>query len=277
MTSPSVLARTPTIVLRSLALGSSCSMTLALIVIGGAVVLTKGLGVHEGPGTMSWGEFVLGLSLGPFCRGALPLPQLRRASRRLHGPRRFPWFLGTAPRDLGDGRRRGTRGTSGADTVFDSHGLRGPCVFRPHPNGVRSSSLRRRSERECCSIQWHPDGSGGDPSLCRMLVLGWGGRRLVALDIGSIQPAVHGNFYELYAIAAAVLGGCSLRGGEGTVLGVLIGAALIRVLNNSITLLEIPSQLEFAIIGAVILSGVIADEVIKRWVGERKRKKEWSA
>ena len=48
---------------------------------------------------------------------------------------------------------------------------------------------------------------------------------LFALDVNVIQPASHGNFYELYAIAAAVLGGCSLRGGEGSILGVVIGAA----------------------------------------------------
>jgi ribose/xylose/arabinose/galactoside ABC-type transport system permease subunit len=87
---------------------------------------------------------------------------------------------------------------------------------------------------------------------------------LFALDGNSVQPSSHGNFYELYAIAAAVLGGCSLRGGEGTILGVVIGAAVMRVLYNSISLLGIPSQLEFAIIGIVILLGVIADEVVKR-------------
>ena len=75
------------------------------------------------------------------------------------------------------------------------------------------------------------------------------GGMLFALDLNSVQPDKHGEFYELYAIAAAVLGGCSLRGGEGTVLGVVIGAAVMRVLNNSIVLLEIPDELEFAIIG----------------------------
>lgn len=87
---------------------------------------------------------------------------------------------------------------------------------------------------------------------------------LFALDLNSIQPAQHGNFYELYAIAAAVLGGCSLRGGEGTILGVIIGAAVMRVLRNSIFLVGIPDQLEFAIIGGVILVGVIVDEVVRR-------------
>jgi len=93
---------------------------------------------------------------------------------------------------------------------------------------------------------------------------------LFALDINSVQPEGIGNFYELYAIAAAVLGGCSIRGGEGTILGVVIGAALMRVLRNSITMLGIPSQLEFAIIGAVILIGVISDELVKRYAQKRR-------
>ena len=46
---------------------------------------------------------------------------------------------------------------------------------------------------------------------------------IIAFYTNSISPASHGNFYELYAIAAAVVGGCSLRGGEGTVLGIVIG------------------------------------------------------
>ena len=97
---------------------------------------------------------------------------------------------------------------------------------------------------------------------------------LFALDVNSVQPAAHGNFYELYAIAAAVLGGCSLRGGEGSILGVIIGAAVMRVLYNAINVLGIPTQLEFAIIGAVILAGVIADEVIRRIAVRRRAARE---
>lgn len=97
---------------------------------------------------------------------------------------------------------------------------------------------------------------------------------LFALDGNSVQPSGHGNFYELYAIAAAVLGGCSLRGGEGSILGVVIGAAVMRVLYNSINILGIPSQLEFAIIGAVILLGVIADEMFKRLAARRRALEE---
>ena len=93
---------------------------------------------------------------------------------------------------------------------------------------------------------------------------------LFALDFNSVQPSIQGNFYELYAIAAAVLGGCSLRGGEGSIFGVIIGAAVIRVLYNAINMLGIATQLEFAIIGAVILLGVTADEVIKRYAARHR-------
>lgn len=98
--------------------------------------------------------------------------------------------------------------------------------------------------------------------ICSVLA-GLGGM-LFALDVNTVQPASHGNFYELYAIAGAVLGGCSLRGGEGSILGVVVGAALIRVLYNSINVLGIATQLEFVILGVVILLGVVADEFLRR-------------
>lgn len=101
------------------------------------------------------------------------------------------------------------------------------------------------------------------------LLAGLGGV-LFALDVNSVQPSGLGEFYELYAIAAAVLGGCSLRGGEGSILGVVIGAAVMRVLYNAINILHIPTHLEFAIIGIVILGGVTADELIRRLVARRK-------
>jgi len=59
---------------------------------------------------------------------------------------------------------------------------------------------------------------------------------LFALNLNTVQPENLGNFYELYAIAAAVLGGCSLRGGEGSIFGVIIGAAVMRVLYNGSSL-----------------------------------------
>ena len=87
---------------------------------------------------------------------------------------------------------------------------------------------------------------------------------LIAFYTNSISPASHGNFYELYAIAAAVVGGCSLRGGEGTVIGIVLGTALLQVLRNLVNLLDIPSSLDFAVMGAVILIGAMADELWAR-------------
>jgi len=87
---------------------------------------------------------------------------------------------------------------------------------------------------------------------------------VLAFYTNSISPSSHGSFYELYGIAAAVLGGCSLRGGEGSIIGIVIGAALLQVLQNLVILLGIPSSLNFAVMGAVILIGVIADQVFER-------------
>ncbi len=85
-----------------------------------------------------------------------------------------------------------------------------------------------------------------------------------------------GVAYEMYAIAAAVLGGCSLRGGEGTVLGVVIGSAMMRVIDNGINMFQLPytdgdgirriwrldPNWTFIIIGGVILAAVILDQAI---------------
>ncbi|MFM2294528.1 MAG: hypothetical protein RLZZ350_941 [Verrucomicrobiota bacterium] len=83
---------------------------------------------------------------------------------------------------------------------------------------------------------------------------------LLAFYTNSVSASNHGNFYELYGIAAAVLGGCSLRGGEGSIIGILIGTALLQVLQNLVNLLGIQSSLNFAVMGSVVLIGVLADQ-----------------
>lgn len=85
-----------------------------------------------------------------------------------------------------------------------------------------------------------------------------------AFYTNSVSPSSHGNFFELYGIAAAVLGGCSLRGGEGSILGIVLGATLLQVLQNLVNLLGIPSSLNFAVMGGVILVGVVGDRVLSR-------------
>src|SRR3954469_13342032 len=87
---------------------------------------------------------------------------------------------------------------------------------------------------------------------------------VIAFYTNSVSPSSHGNFYELYAIAAAVVGGCSLRGGEGSIAGIVMGAALLQVLRNLVNLLDIPGSLDFAVMGGVILLGAIADQIVAR-------------
>ncbi|MBB3544791.1 ABC transporter permease [Rhizobium sp. BK399] len=95
-----------------------------------------------------------------------------------------------------------------------------------------------------------------------------------AMYTRSISPASHGQFYELYAIAAAVLGGFSLRGGEGSIIGVVLGTILLQELQNLVNLLGIPSSLNFAVMGGVILIGVLIDQ---QWHAIRAQRRLVSA
>ena len=83
--------------------------------------------------------------------------------------------------------------------------------------------------------------------------------------MNSAQAASFGSFYELYAIAGAVLGGTALRGGEAMVLGIVLGASLMQLLSNTINLVAASNQLEFAVVGAVILIGAAVDEGVRRF------------
>jgi ribose transport system permease protein len=85
---------------------------------------------------------------------------------------------------------------------------------------------------------------------------------LIGFYTNSISPASHGSFFELYAVAACVLGGLSLRGGEGSILGIFIGTAMIQLLRNIVNLQGIESSLEFVVMGGVILVAVSLDQVL---------------
>ncbi len=71
--------------------------------------------------------------------------------------------------------------------------------------------------------------------------------------------AKYGTMYELYVIAAVVVGGTSLRGGYGTVVGTLIGALIIAVIENGMNLVQIESYMQKVVFGAVILGAVLLD------------------
>jgi ribose/xylose/arabinose/galactoside ABC-type transport system permease subunit len=85
---------------------------------------------------------------------------------------------------------------------------------------------------------------------------------ILTARLNSAQP-IAGMMYELDAIAATVIGGTSLMGGEGTLLGTLIGALIMGVLRNGLNLLGVSSFLQQIIIGAVIIAAVLLDMGLK--------------
>jgi ribose transport system permease protein len=81
--------------------------------------------------------------------------------------------------------------------------------------------------------------------------------------LNSAQP-IAGMMYELDAIAATVIGGTSLMGGEGSLGGTLIGALIMGVLRNGLNLLGVSSFLQQIVIGGVIVGAVLVDTILKR-------------
>ena len=86
---------------------------------------------------------------------------------------------------------------------------------------------------------------------------------LLTARLNSAQP-IAGMNYELDAIAATVIGGTSLLGGEGTVSGTLIGALIMAVLRNGLNLLSVSSFFQQVVIGSVIIFAVLIDMALKR-------------
>jgi ribose transport system permease protein len=86
---------------------------------------------------------------------------------------------------------------------------------------------------------------------------------ILTARLNSAQP-IAGMMYELDAIAATVIGGTSLMGGEGTLAGTLVGALIMGVLRNGLNLLGVSSFLQQIVIGAVIVGAVLVDTVLKK-------------
>jgi ribose transport system permease protein len=87
---------------------------------------------------------------------------------------------------------------------------------------------------------------------------------LEAADVGSVPPSSAGQAYEMYGITGAVLGGCALRGGQGSLIGVVIGMAILRVIKSAVIFLGISTYWTFAVTGLVLLAAVIIDSAIRR-------------
>ena len=83
---------------------------------------------------------------------------------------------------------------------------------------------------------------------------------VMASQLKSGSPT-YGQMYELYVIAAVVVGGTSLAGGEGKVLGTLVGALIIAVIRNGMNLTGVESYTQKVVLGAVILGAVLLDRL----------------
>ena len=83
---------------------------------------------------------------------------------------------------------------------------------------------------------------------------------MISARLGSAQPAL-GSGYELQAIAAVVIGGTSLYGGKGSILGTLIGALIMSVLNNGLQITSVPQEWQNVALGIVILAAVYTDNM----------------
>jgi ribose transport system permease protein len=95
------------------------------------------------------------------------------------------------------------------------------------------------------------------------------GSVLEMLETRSTLATNAGQLLELYAITGAVLGGCSLRGGEGTIPGMFLGAAVLPLLRQLCSFLGGRSELDYVVIGLALLLGTVADELLKRRAARR--------
>ena len=154
------------------------------------------------------------------------------------------------------------RSVTGDSQHRDSAGgalRRRACLHVPHASGTLH--LRRRRQR-----------GGGSPVrrpratfvivfvyIVSALSAGLGGC-IQASQINTGTPNM-GVMYELYVIAAVVVGGTSLAGGSGRILGTLIGAFIISVIQNGMNLLGMESYTQQVVLGGVILGAVLLDKV----------------
>ncbi len=91
---------------------------------------------------------------------------------------------------------------------------------------------------------------------------------LLAARTGSGQPISGSDGLELQAITAAVLGGCALQGGKGTIAGALLGVIILGVLNNGMILTSVPTFYQLLARGALLIAAVVIAERQLSWRGE---------
>ena len=111
--------------------------------------------------------------------------------------------------------------------------------------------------------------SGVNVANWKTAVYAWGGTFsglagvMIASRLNSAQPAL-GVGYELEAIAAVVIGGTSLSGGQGTILGTIIGAFIISTLTNGLRIMNVPQEWQFVVTGLIVILAVYLDILRRR-------------
>ncbi len=111
--------------------------------------------------------------------------------------------------------------------------------------------------------------SGLNIALTKTLIYGISGITaalgaiIVTARLGSAEP-IAGSGFELNAIAAVVMGGSSLLGGEGKIMGTIIGSLIIGALRNGLTLMNVPTFTQQVAVGVVVILAVFADQLAKK-------------
>ena len=209
------------------------------------------------------GLLITRLAASAVRRHALRAARLSRA-REVHRRRRDERALVT-PRDSARCSRLMTGSVFGVPTPFVAMAIIGAVMWVVLHRSVYGRHLFATGRNEVASRFSGIDVRRVIVSAYVILGVLTGISAIIfAFYTNSISPSSHGSFFELYGIAAAVLGGCSLRGGEGSIVGILLGTTLLQVLQNLVNLLGIPSSLNFAVMGGVILVGVIGDQILQR-------------
>ena len=131
----------------------------------------------------------------------------------------------------------------------------------------------------CTALGRHIYAVGGSIQAARLSGINVDRTRVIVYTISTVMAGIVGilqaallyqgnvnvgGFYELYAIAAAVIGGTSLFGGVGTITGTVIGAAILRTIWNSMTLLKVSAYWQPVAFGLVIVVAVTVDTLRKR-------------
>ena len=267
------VAATLVIITGGIDLSVGTAMTFCAVIAG--VVLTYAglplpLGVLAAIGAgalvgLASGTFVAKLKIPPFIATLGMMLILKGLSLVISGTR--PIYFNDTP-----GFTEISRGSIIGDLVPALPIPNGVLILFVVAGGVAYILARTRLGRYCFALGSNEEAvrlSGVNVDRWKMgiyalsgAIVGVGGL-VIASRLNSAQPAL-GLGYELEAIAAVVIGGTSLSGGRGTILGTLIGALIMAVLANGLRILSVAQEWQTVVTGSIIILAVYADMVRRR-------------